>query len=578
MNMIVFINNMFDLANAMLDILFLWGGLIALFVYPIYFFLSNLRKYTKERHGPELLNQTILLYLFIGGIAVVWALPDIIFMWKTWFGAKDAAEVIVNPTTWAEMSWIFSTIRWGLIFVAVFAAAYGAGHEHGKNRWVVSAVGHILVLAIGWFFFYWMGIFFISIPAIAAYYGALYSLANIIIPASDPENREEKKKKFFVLASYAWGAQSPITVVDGHAWKKHEPRISGDITWELAEFPIPFLNKLQRPGLIWTRAHQVATVSGGTKFKRVEGPGVAFTGKLERLDQVFDLRLQLRTREIEVVSKDGIRFNVRYFTGFRIDRDEWSKELYDKIRPLNPLLRGADKVTYTKGSFPFSHARVQAALGTTSTKVSEGSPLIFWDQWAMNVIEDQTRKAISQKNLDEMWRPAIDTPLANAMDVIANEIKTNSEIILRSAGILLVVSRVVNFTFPYPDGQADEFAKQQLASWGSEWARKRNDILAEAEAEAERAQQEARAYAESALLNSIAEGLKRTHAINPELPRHVIAMRFLSSLQDYVHKVISEVDEGEGSPEDSEKKKREILNKYFQDWQDTFFSSRGKEK
>ena len=108
MNMIVFINNMFDLANAMLDIAFLWVGLIALFVYPIYFFLSNLQKYTKERHGPELLTQTVLLYLFIGVIAAVWALPDVIFMWKTWFGDKEAAQVVVNPTTWAEMSWIFS--------------------------------------------------------------------------------------------------------------------------------------------------------------------------------------------------------------------------------------------------------------------------------------------------------------------------------------------------------------------------------------------------------------------------------------------------------------------------------------
>ncbi|MBI5933431.1 MAG: hypothetical protein HY867_06950 [Chloroflexi bacterium] len=545
MNMILFINDMFDLANAMLDIAFLWGGLIALSVYPIIFFLSNLRKYTKDHHGPELLTQTVLLYLFIGVIALIWASPDIIFMWKTWFGAKAATQAVANPTTWADMAWIFSSLRWGLILVGIFVAAYAMGHEHGKNRWFISAIGHIAVIAIGWFFFYWMGIFFITIPAIAAYYGALYSLANIILPASDPEDRVEKRKKFFVLGSYAWGAQSPITVVDGHAWKKHEPRIPGDITWEPAEFPIPFLNKLQRPGLIWTRAHQVSTISGGTKFKRVDGPGVAFTGKLERLDQVFDLRLQLRTREIEVVSKDGIRFNVRYFTAFRIDKENWSKELYDKIRPLNPLLRGADKLTHTKGSFPFSHARVQAALGTTSTKAGDPSQLIFWDQWAMNVIEDQARKVISQKNLDEMWRPADDFKFANAMDVIANETKANAEIVLRAAGILLVVARVVNFSFPYSDGQADEFAKQQLASWGSEWARKRNDILAEAEAEAERAQQEARAYAESVLLNSFAEGLQKTHEINPELPRHVIAMRYLSALQDYIHKKPADAEENE---------------------------------
>lgn len=551
MNVIAFLNNMFVLANHALDIGFLWGGLIALLIYIAYFFLSNLKKYTKEHHGPELLTQTILLSVIAMGLFFVWALADTIW----WLWLREFPNIGINvltstpaikfPPTWNDLSWIFSSYRWIICGLVLGIFAYLTGREHGKNRWFISALGHIAVITIGWFFFSWMGIIFISIPAIATYYGALYSLANVIIPASNPEDRAEKKKKFFVLASYAWGGQSPIMVVDGHAWKKYEPRIPGDITWEFTDFPIPLFNKLQRPGLILTRAHQVITVSGGTKFKRVDGPGLAFTGKLERLDQVFDLRLQLRTREIEVVSKDGIRFIARYFTAFRIDRDEWSKELYDKIRPQNPLLRGADKLTYKEGSFPFSHARVQAALGTTSTRVSDTSQLIRWDRWTMNVIEDQTRKVISQKNLDEMWRPADDFPLSNAMDVVASEIKENSELILRTAGILLVASRVVNFKFPYAEGQEDHIARQQLETWGSEWARRRSDILAEAEAEAERAQQEARAYAESVLLSSFAEGLKKTQEINPELPRHVIAMRYLTALQDYIHKKPTDAEENE---------------------------------
>ena len=161
----------------------------------------------------------------------------------------------------------------------------------------------------------------------------------------------------------------------------------------------------------------------------------------------------------------------------------------------------------------------------------------------MNVIEDQTRKIISQKNLDEMWRPANDYKFANTMDVIANELKGNSEVILRAAGILLVASRVVNFKFPFTDEQGDEIAKQQIHTWGSEWERKRHGILAEAEADQNAHNRRARAYAESLLLNSIAEGLQKTYEINPELPRHVIAMRFLSSLQDYVHKEAPEEEE-----------------------------------
>jgi len=240
------------------------------------------------------------------------------------------------------------------------------------------------------------------------------------------------------------------------------------------------------------------------------------------------------------------------------------------LRPRNTLLRGANKLTHEKGSFKFSTARVQATLGVTSTKASAEAPLVYWDQWVMNVVEDQARQVISQKNLDEMWRPANDSKFANALDIIATEIKKNSEPILRSAGILVIAARVVNFRFIKKDGaktdEMDEISAQQIATWKSEWDRKRDEVLSEANAESERAQQEARAYAESVLLNAIAEGLEKTNAINPDLPRYVIAMRFLSALQDYIHKQPAEGEEGEEI-----KKKMADFQKEFKSWQEQFF-------
>lgn len=572
------LNTFFNLVNHALDVIFLWGGILLFLVaYPTYFFASNLKKYTEENRGQELVSQAFLAVLIGTAISAVWALADFIyFVWLS--GPITSAEAAI---AWGERSWIFSSIRWALLLVLLFVSAVIWGREHGKSRWLISAIGHIAVIVIGWLNNFWIGLLFISVPIIATYYGALYNLAAIVLPASDPENRQEKKKKFYALASYTWGTQSPMTVVYGHAWKKYSPRISGDITWEFADFPIPFFNRLLRNGIVWTRAHQVVAISGGTKFKRVDGPGLVFPGKLERPDQVFDLRLQLRNREIEVVSKDGIRFNVRYFTAFRIDNQEWNKDLYEVLRRKNPILRGADKLINTKGSFPYSPQRVQAALGMTSTKVEEGAPLIYWDQSVMNVIEGETRKVISQKNLDEMWRPVLDTPLANAMDIIAREIKQNSEMILRAAGIQLVVARVVDFQVPSQDEQSDQITEQHLATWGSEWEKRRKRILADAEAESERTQQTARAKAEAQLLEAIAKGLKETHKINPELPRHVIAMRFLSSLQDYVHEELPEVNDEDEDDENGERnrpdqKQREQLIQYFRTWQDMFFANRGK--
>ena len=89
--------------------------------------------------------------------------------------------------------------------------------------------------------------------------------------------------------------------------------------------------------------------------------------------------------------------------------------------------------------------------------------------------------------------------------------------------------------------------------------------MAEAKAESERAQQEARAYAEALLLNSIAEGLQKTHEINPNLPRFVIAMRFLSALQDYVHTQPLEGKDGEEI-----KRRMSELQNEFMNWQERY--------
>lgn len=109
---------------------------------------------------------------------------------------------------------------------------------------------------------------------------------------------------------------------------------------------------------------------------------------------------------------------------------------------------------------------------------------------------------------------------------------------MRSSGIILAVARVVNFDFPNKNGVEE----QQITAWGADWERRRDEKLAEAEAAAERDQQEARAYAEGQLLDSIAEALQKT-GDDDKLKKRVIAMRYLSALQDFAHKNTPEEEE-----------------------------------
>ncbi|MEW6401284.1 MAG: hypothetical protein AB1649_05755 [Chloroflexota bacterium] len=549
MDIFQFINGLLNIANNALDVFFLWGGLILLFGYPLYFFFKNVisfvharRKNRRALFSADIFTQTIILFLICSVLSGIWALPEILaFFWP---------PAAVLPETW---------FRWVLLMLGMVGLAHMFGHEHGQGRWLQSSLGHIAAIAFGLLIGRWAGLFFITLPALTAYYFMLYNMAVVTLPASDPEDRLEKRKRFIILAAYAWGIQLPILVADGNAWKKPEVRIPGDFTWD---YPVP--------GLIWTRSHQAAAITGGTKFKRVDGPGVVFTGKLERPEQIFDLRAQIRVSEIDAFSKDGIKFKARVTAAFRLDPTEWDKDTYNKLRPMNSVLRGADKPDHTVGSFPYSSLRVQAALRITSTQEVANST-VYWDQWALSVVEDQARKVLSQKDLAELWRPTDDKLGANALERISTELVENVRSILQSAGILVLAARVVNFRFS-EDSTTDDFSQQQIATWGAEWEKKRSNVLAEAKAQAERKQQEARAYAHSLLLNSIAEALKKTHEVDSRIPRYVIAMRFLSALQDYIHKYQADGEEGE----DDIKRAAELHN-YLKEWQTQFFLPRGKE-
>lgn len=492
-----------------------WLVLLSFVGYDIFYFFKNRKK------RDVLLLWFIWIVMEVLAIAFFWVIPDMV-------------------SNYTKMPSLPVITRWLIIIAVSVGVARVYGREHGGGRWWLSITGHLGVFLLGWVINKWVGIFLISLPVILAYYSAIFILAMVTLPTSNPEDKSERWKRFLVLVSYTWGFQFPIRVVADHAWKKADVRIDSN-----------FGHNLPFPGLIWTKSHHIVGLTSGTQFNRVAGPGVIFTGKPEQPFQIMDLRLQLRTNEIEAVTKDGINFIVRVYTAFRLDPEAWDNDTYTKMLGMNPFLEGADQPSFTLGSFPFSHRRVQATISTTSARTTDPENPTLWDQWVLNMVDEETRKVVSQKTLDEFWRPLHDEKNANAMSGLAQEIKDRLAPMMRSKGILLVVSGIGNFKFsPNGKDKMAGIARQQIATWGADWERKRTSKLADAKANAEKDQQEARAYAEAQLLNSIAEALQKIHEINPHLPKHVIAMRYLNALQDYAH----------NTPEEEEKIKEQHNN------------------
>jgi regulator of protease activity HflC (stomatin/prohibitin superfamily) len=416
---------------------------------------------------------------------------------------------------------ITTILRWAIFIGGVFLAARIFGNK-GQRRTYLVALLLSLTLLLGWWIDRWVGIIFITLPILFAFFWTVQQAAQISLPAS-PAGSRDGWTKTKLLLSYSCGIQRPMFMGDDEKKKAPEKRIDGKPGSKL-------------PGLIWMPSHAVVGISSGNKFERVEGPGSVYTDKFEQPFQAVDLRSQLWSSEIDVMTRDGIGFRLEVHACFRIDPRTWSDEEYNRLKQQNSFLRGGNSFKNAKNHYRYVPARVMAALGTTAIKKQETDTILYWDDRVAGVIEEATRNSVSEVDLDDLWSPTEDGQSAQFQ--LAGQIQNRASPLLQRTGVQLESIRIDRIVFPEGKKQPelDQVSTRKLASWSDRWEGERSNILAEAQAESERIQQEARAYAESMLLSSIAEGLEKTQKIHPRLPRYVIAMRFLSALQEYIHR------------------------------------------
>ncbi len=438
-----------------------------------------------------------------------------------------AVMVLLARWFWMRLEepWIvvFKVLFWLILIGAPPILVYLLTRRYSRQRGLRTALFHVLVLALGWWLGRALGLLVFSLPLLVIFYWYLYHAALVIVPASRPEDRAEQIRRFQVLLYYAWGMQASMYVVADHAGRRVERCISG-----------PIARGFGAPGLIWMRAHQVAGITSGVEFRRVDGPGLVFLSRLERPFQIMDLRNQLRVSSLEVTSQDGIRYTAILFMAFRLDREVWDAELYDRICKENPLLERARRPDHLNTTYPFSSLRVQAVLSKTGLKIREGEQApLYWDEWVVSQVEEVARQELHQHPIDGFWQR--EGGVTGALEAISRTITERARSRLRVVGVHLLTARIVNFRFPEgAERDIDRISQQQIESWKATWERKREETLAQSEAEANRLQQEAWAYAQSLLLTSIAEGFEQVKKMHPELPPSAIALLFLSAVQDYI--------------------------------------------
>ncbi len=419
-----------------------------------------------------------------------------------------------------------STLRWIIIYL-IIPIWYLSTRKNNGWRGATSVFIILTVFLIGWLYERWIGIIIISFPVLAIFIHVINKIAQIMLPTSDPESKTEARQKTRAFIVYLLGIQHPTWVVGAKAERGFEKRLTGDTTQSLGI-----------PGIIWTWSHQVAGISKGIEFNRVEGPGIVFTKQYEYPLALIDLRTQIRVSTVNTITKDGMEIPAIVFAAFAIDKeawpkDGWSKAFFSKLK----FLTGKNfEIDHGDGSYPYSSGRIRSALSTSginNTVQSEAEKAeFFWDDWVVKQIEHATRQVISDRSLDELWRPRNDGLGCSALDETAIELKRLLSPKLAEAGINLYAARIVNYDIK----EDSQIAQQNIKTWSSYWEQRITEANADIEIVYREEIEKAHAYSKSILLSAVADSIAKAREIHKDLPRHVIAQYYVHALEEYIKK------------------------------------------
>ena len=194
-------------------------------------------------------------------------------------------------------------------------------------------------------------------------------------------------------------------------------------------------------------------------------------------------------------------------------------------------------------------------MALDGTKGKEHKP-VYWDDWVVAQVEHATRQVVSERSLDELWRPRMDGRGASALNEMSEELNKLLTPQLRGFGVQLFIARIVNYKL---EDEADEahgekkesdngkkngreedkqnhIARQNINTWKSYWEQRIFEAKTEVEFIFRQEIEKAHAYSKSVLLSAIADSITKAHSIREDLPRHVIAQYFIHALEEYIRR------------------------------------------
>jgi len=513
-----------------------------------------------------------IMVLAAGGAAAVVA-----FLWLatfSWF------ERLVEGVFWLMGGMLCASVYfllvWGLAFrgpISMFLSAALSGlvqfvppmilEGSNKNfrRWALYVVWLYfwVTVLVGWQAG-WLGLAFITLPALLVTGLGLFFVAGFILPspfldsdlyrgerpAPDPKavptfdqevrdffallrhsrNRELRKRWFEhrrsalrCLVTYTLGTNYPYYVVvdekirerteEVRSWLEEEERrvqrVGGD----------PFGGFLAGPGIVLTDCDHAVALSTGLRFKGAKGPGVVFTGMSARPEHVVDLRVQLRAFPVRAWTKDGIEVKVTTFIPFQIGT---GKEV--------PAL---GKGFPYRSSDVFKAVCAQLVEHVGPSQTADSLEEHAWYDLPQLAGERIVREAISRYEFDDLYEPFELRQDAgqDSRSQIARELREGLDRVLPDWGIQRIGGGIGNLEPVAKERVID----QRIEAWRADWTRKIMRKRAEGQFRRIRLVEQARAQAQIDIILSIGKRIESLRSSGAPVPMDAVVLYFVEVLE-----------------------------------------------
>ncbi len=267
----------------------------------------------------------------------------------------------------------------------------------------------------------------------------------------------------------------------------------------------------------------------GNHFSRVVGPGIAFLEKHERIKEIFDLRPQAHTGNVEAWTKDGIKVGFQAKIICRIG-DANGTVFTEDLDP-SPLAKDEGIPGENTPIFPCDPLCVRKAAerNTTKRKIGkDGKEELYESCWldgAWGTVQGTLANYISRHHLEELF-------VANSHNVtgqiLSGEVREKlrdmlDHNLMKDIGVTLMDIQIENFTLE------QLIHEKRVEKWMAQWQAKAEVRSAIADAEWTKAVENARAEAQRDLIVQIADGLSEA---NPETFADAVLLALSGILQE----------------------------------------------